>query len=440
MVLDRMDQDEPAFAQGTLADFRARLIHSGLDRRLLHRTVELANKTRAFDSKKLPPTLRVAVDSAPLQGAGRVEDTINLLWHAARKVVDLLCATLQADKAALCEQAGIPLLLSKSAKRALDVDWSEPEQKDSALQTLIEQLESLVIWLSLNHREQMEQPPLAHYVQTLKQVIEQDLEPDPDPTTDGLVLRKGVAKDRRISVEDAQMRHGRKSRSQLIDGYKRHVLADLDSELILGCAVTPANRPEKEATPELEADLFELELQVGELQIDLAYLDSSLAESVRRGGGEVLCRPRRSSNGERFRKEDFVLDLEAMTARCPAGQSQPIQLGKVLQMPPSVCGPCSLRARCTDAAPPRGRSLCIAPDEPRQQQLRQRVKTPQGRQQLRERVSVEHRLAHLVYRQGDRARYLGVRKNLFDLRRASAIQNLETIHRAGSPLPLLRAA
>ena len=270
MVLDRMEKDEPAFAQGTLADFRARLIKSGMDRRLLHRTVELANKTRGFDAKKLPATLRVAVDSAPLQGAGRVEDTINLLWHAARKVVDLLCSTLQRDKAALCEQAGIPLLLSCSAKRALDVDWSDPEQKDLALQTLIEQLESLVIWLSLNHREQMEQPPLVHYVQTLKQVIEQDLEPDPDPNSDGLVLRKGVARDRRISVEDAQMRHGRKSRSQLIDGYKRHVLADLDSELILGCAVTPANRPEKEATPELEADLTELKLQVGELQIDLA--------------------------------------------------------------------------------------------------------------------------------------------------------------------------
>jgi len=32
-------------------------------------------------------------------------------------------------------------------------------------------------------------------------------------------------------------------------------------------------------------------------------------------------------------------------------------------------------------------------------------------------------------RQGRRARYRGVRKNLFDLRRASAIQNLEAIQR-----------
>jgi hypothetical protein len=30
---------------------------------------------------------------------------------------------------------------------------------------------------------------------------------------------------------------------------------------------------------------------------------------------------------------------------------------------------------------------------------------------------------------GRRARYIGVRKNIFDLRRAAAIQNLETIHR-----------
>jgi hypothetical protein len=44
-------------------------------------------------------------------------------------------------------------------------------------------------------------------------------------------------------------------------------------------------------------------------------------------------------------------------------------------------------------------------------------------------VGVEHRLAHIAARQGRRARYFGVRKNVFDLRRAAMIQNLETIHR-----------
>ena len=440
MVLDRMGEDEPAFGQGTMADFRSRLIRSNMDRRLLERTVELAKQTRGLDYKKLPKTLRVAVDSAPLQGAGRVEDTINLMWHAARKVVDLLAATLQGDKEAMCQQAGIPLLLSPSAKSALDVDWSEPQQPVQALDTLIEQLESLMDWLNLNHPQQMEQPPLAYYVHTLKQVIKQDVEPDPEPTGQGLTLRDGVAPDRRISVEDAQMRHGRKSKSQLIDGYKRHVAEDLDTELILACALLPANRPEREATVELQADLEAQKLKVDQLQVDLAYLDSPLADSVRAAGGQVICRPRVSHNGKLFRKEDFVLDLEAMRLTCPAGQSQPLQLGKVVQMPPQLCGPCTLRAKCTDAAGNRGRSVFIALDEPRQQQLRRKVKSPQGRAELRQRVSVEHRLVHIVYRQGDRARYLGIRKNLFDLRRASTIQNLETLHRVGYPHLLHQAA
>jgi Transposase DDE domain len=68
-------------------------------------------------------------------------------------------------------------------------------------------------------------------------------------------------------------------------------------------------------------------------------------------------------------------------------------------------------------------------DERLQHRLRKHLATPRGRARLRERVGVEHKLAHLVRRQGRRARYRGVRKNLFDLRRASAIQNLEAIQR-----------
>ena len=99
-----------------------------------------------------------------------------------------------------------------------------------------------------------------------------------------------------------------------------------------------------------------------------------------------------------------------------------------------------MREQCTDAAPGRGRTVSIAADEARQQELRRRVKTKEGRAELRQRVSVEHGLAHVVARQGDRARYLGVRKNLYDLRRAIAIGNLETIHRVGYPNLLKQAA
>jgi hypothetical protein len=85
LVLGCLGATDPPFSQGALQAFRERLIAHDMDRRLLERTVELAKSTKKFDWKKLPKTLRLAIDSAPLEGAGRVEDTINLLAHAAHR-------------------------------------------------------------------------------------------------------------------------------------------------------------------------------------------------------------------------------------------------------------------------------------------------------------------------------------------------------------------
>jgi len=75
LVLDCMDAGEPPFSKGTLVGFRARLIEQDLDRRLIERTVELAARTGGFGSR----ALRAALDSSPLWGTGRVEDTFNLI-------------------------------------------------------------------------------------------------------------------------------------------------------------------------------------------------------------------------------------------------------------------------------------------------------------------------------------------------------------------------
>ena len=68
-------------------------------------------------------------------------------------------------------------------------------------------------------------------------------------------------------------------------------------------------------------------------------------------------------------------------------------------------------------------------DEPLQKRLRSNLQSRAGRERLRERVGVEHRLAHLANRQGPKARYRGTRRNLFDLRRLSSVQNLEVVAR-----------
>jgi hypothetical protein len=121
--------------------------------------------------------------------------------------------------------------------------------------------------------------------------------------------------------------------------------------------------------------------------------------------------------------------MRAMTITCPAGQSERISPGAVVEFDPEICTRCPLRGQCTMAGEGGGRTVTIAADEKLQQRLRKLIASPQGRTRLRERVAIEHRLAHVGRKQGRRARYRGTRNNLFDLRRAAAVVNLETAQR-----------
>jgi Transposase domain (DUF772) len=66
LVLDCLGADHAPFSKGTLVGFRKRLIEADLDRRLVERTVALAETTKGFGAR----ALRAALDSSPLQGAG----------------------------------------------------------------------------------------------------------------------------------------------------------------------------------------------------------------------------------------------------------------------------------------------------------------------------------------------------------------------------------
>jgi transposase len=90
LVLDCLDCQKSPLGKGTLVRFRHKMIRRRLDRRLIERTVELAKTTKEFGAAKL----RAALDSSPLWGSGKVEDTINLLGHAWKKVLKV-CAVEQ---------------------------------------------------------------------------------------------------------------------------------------------------------------------------------------------------------------------------------------------------------------------------------------------------------------------------------------------------------
>lgn len=421
LVLGTLGEEEAPFSQGVLVRFRERMLGHDLDQKLLDRTVRLAKSTGKFGWQ----AAKAALDSSPLLGAGRVEDTWNLIGRAIRKLVETVAHVLERDTDDLVELLDLDFLRASSIKVGLGIDWDEPEQRQEALNRLLEAAERVKTWAETNASEDTDRPPLGTALNDLERVTTQDIEPDPDGS--GSRIKRGVQKDRMPSLGDREMRHGRKSRSRVFNGYKRHIAALAGEDLIVGAVVLPANQPEHEAAEALMNDVNR-HADVAELLIDRGYLASDEVPKLRDEGVRVRCKPWRSSNRGRFRKEDFSMDLAAGTVTCPAGEVAEIRSsGKKAQFAAASCSGCPKRQECTQSA--RGRSISIHAQEALLQELRADKQTAEGREGLRQRVSVEHGLARLGQVQGRRARYRGQRKNTLDARRSAAIVNLQAIAR-----------
>src|SRR5437763_3291453 len=197
LALDCLDCTTAPFSKGTFVTFRNALLAHHLDRRLLERTLEIAASTGAFN----PRTLRAALDSSPLAGAGRVEDTYNLLGHAVHKAVDVLAVAQGREPTAVATEAGADLIAGSSLKAALDCNWDDVEQREAALRQILFMLEQVRAYVGT----QPNVPPgVAQALAAADAVQAQDVVPS---ATGEPVLRRGVARDRRISIEDAAMRH-----------------------------------------------------------------------------------------------------------------------------------------------------------------------------------------------------------------------------------------
>ncbi|NEQ97882.1 MAG: IS5/IS1182 family transposase [Cyanothece sp. SIO2G6] len=381
LVLGTLSSDESPFGKGTFVRFRGILIAKDFDRRLIERTIEIAQMRQSFS----PRNLRAALDSSPLWGAARVEDTYNLLGHALRKAVTLIAQDEGKEFEQSANESGAERLNRSSLKAALDIDWDDQNAKSEALTQVIAMLDAVEYKLQqdpLGSQPAIESVKAA--LNSARQIQQQDVERDEVGTPR---LKKSVAKDRRITIEDEQMRHGRKSRAVRIDGYKRHVLSDLDLQLIRAVGITPANAPEATVTQALQADLEAQAVEMTELHIDRAYLASEWGHQ-RADDLEIICKAWPTRRAEHVSKTDFELDWATQQITCPNGISVSFTPGKTARFPPQQCQTCSLQPQCTTSA--KGRTVTIHPNEVLFETLRARQSTPDGRAQLRERVKIEH--------------------------------------------------
>lgn len=428
MVLDCLDAEEPVISQGTVFNFRERARANGLMKRLLDKTVELARATKGFSHKRL----RAIFDSSPLVGAGRVEDTFNLLGRAIGRLVEVAAAEADCEADVVAEQLGLSVALASSVKAALDVDWREPGARAAALQELLSQFDKLMRWLRTQFSEEkLIQPPLAKHIEMVKRIIEQDTEPDPNSPSGSNRLRQNdpkkdrrVARDRLVSLSDPDMRHGRKSRSKGFAGYKRQVAVDVDIQgLICEVEVQPANEQDHEAAGPLLQRLDARGFQLTELHIDRGYLASEDVVERHDRGLKVISKPPSPPRSTHYTNDKFDVDFADGTVTCPAGTVVPIKLGKTINFPRPVCRGCNHRDACVGKVEKRGRQVRLNPNEKWYREMAAELGTPEGRAQRRNRVPVEHALARVNSIQSDRARFLGLEKNQFDLERTAVVNN-----------------
>jgi hypothetical protein len=421
LVLGCLGASKAPFSQGVLVTFRERMIAHDLDRTLLARTIELAKRTGKFGWQRL----QAALDSSPLLGAGRIEDTWNLIGRALSAVVTCAAKAVERPRAQVIAEAGLTLVDQSSLKAALDIDWDDPTAQAAALDRLLCEVDRLERWVAAQPPTAQATPALQDALTALRAVLTQDLEPD--PTTGRARIRRGVAKGRQPSLGDPEMRHGRKSRSRPFTGYKRHIVKLLAPDLIVEAVVRPANEPEHTVLATLTTEVARYG-PLTDLWIDRGYLASPEIPGLHARGVALHAKPWTARNGERFPKHAFAIRLAAGVVECPAQQTAPIVPGRAtVQFPAATCRACPLRNACTTAA--EGRSISLHPQEALLQELRATAQTADGRAVLRRRTVVEHSLARLDRIQGKKARYKGARKNTLDARRCATVDNLQSLAR-----------
>jgi IS5 family transposase len=408
-----VDADVVPFHATTLSVFRSRLLINDADERVLKATLE-----RAVAAKLFPKKVLALVDSTGVMGAAAVADTYELVRQAIAKVVN--------------SAGGVDALPKKLRRRARGVvggkakiDWGDAGVRRSELGRLVSVARSVLDATADNDE-------LVEARELLERIIDQDIDAEPDDGQ-GPAIHRGVARDRVVSVVDPEMRHGRKSRTKRVDGYKAHIVTDHDNELILSVATTAANVPDGPQAAGLIRAAKAAGVPVVEVLGDTAYGDGDTRVAVEQVGVKVTAKTQPPAATGRFPKTDFVVDPDGPSATCPAGHtttdtgwSTDHKARRVVILKfGDRCNGCHLREQCTTAK--AGRSIRLNFHEERLQAARAEQARPSTRRKLRRRALVERKIAELKMHGAGKARYRGSRKNLLQLRLTAGLVNMKKL-------------
>jgi hypothetical protein len=414
----------PLCAKSTLQLFRAHLVLHDAVRTIFQKSLQEARSTGLLGRGPL----KIALDTKPILGRGAVLDTYNLLAQAILHLIRALAKQQHQTPAAWAAAHDFSRYWGQSLKGSADLDWSDTSAKTQFFAEIVTDARRL-LRLTGEVLDGEGAATICESAHLLEQLLLQDVVETKG--ADGETrprLRQGTATGRIPSVTDPEQRHGRKSSSKRFNGHKGAIATDRASQIILDAEVLPGSAPDALGALEQVERVEENTGQtVAESAGDCAYGGAATRQAFAEAGRELVAKvPQEASNGGRFPKNAFVLNMGEETVTCPAGHTTreftpEADGGKVFRFG-AVCGGCPLRKQCTEAKD--GRTIRMHSMEKELQAARAYQRSAEGKRHLRERVVVEHRLARLGQLGMGQARYVGRAKTRCQLLLLSTIANL----------------
>ncbi len=421
-----LDFDHPGFVHTVLVDFRARLARSQRPDRIFDTVIEVARQAGLIGRKRV-------LDSTPIYDAVATQDTVTLIRSAIRQLLRAADAVLRAELRAVLTSGDAYTDLAKPV-----IDWTERGEREALVDSRAR--DGYALLAVLDGRDLSAEVVQAGTL--LATVLGQDLGQEPDGV---FRIARRVAKDRVISTVDPEARHGHKTSARGFDGYKGHIAADPDSEIITATEVSAGNQGDAQTAADLITDLLPEpgqaeagQAEAGQAEAgqerpavygDAAYGAGEFLEKLDDADIEAKVKTQPPTNtGGRFTKDAFDIDLDNDTVTCPNQQVAPIRRNRDGDGTASfgtACAGCPLAAQCTTSK--TGRKVAVSRHERLLARARAAHTEPGRRADYRAtRPKVERKLAHLMrHRHGGRqARMRGRTKIAADFSLLAAAVNL----------------
>lgn len=402
--------------------------HKG-DDFLLNRILDYAVKNHMIEDFRLQ-----AMDSTNTDCRGAVIDTFNLVATAIGRVLRLVARALGEAPASLAKRWGLDAYLARSIKGNAAIDWSDEAARNRLLTREI--ADAALVQQRISESSVVFSPDVTEAMALLQQVVRQDVEQLPDGSWK---IARGTVPGRVISITDPEARHGRKSASHVIHGFKTHIIGTIKSQFVTGISVTNAGTHDAKAAPGLLDQVAAREIKPEEVVADAAY---STGEALREGtsrGVAVRTKMPSPSCKTAIPKREFAIDLNARTVTCPAGQiardpalvadpaggETPVEKFKFKK---EDCQKCPLKERCSkQTAKGGGRTLILSAYEVEIQEMKAFNATERAKPLLRSRCAVERLIAQLVRMGMRHARFFGMYNVQFQAYMTAAAYNLQRI-------------